>query len=92
MGAIRLTDELQHAIDRQVAEGRAASAAAFVEEAVLRLIEEARLEEAEITQVAQNGIADIEAGRFTMVRNPEDARRAHERWMARLSHGLAAEE
>ena len=45
MGVIQLPDELQRVIERQVAEGRAASSAAFLEEAVRRLVDETRGEE-----------------------------------------------
>ena len=47
MGVVQLPDELQRVIERQVAEGRAASPAAFLEEAVRRLVDEARDEEDE---------------------------------------------
>jgi Arc/MetJ-type ribon-helix-helix transcriptional regulator len=90
MGAIRLPDELQHAIDRQVAQGRATSAAAFVEEAVLRLIDDAKAEEAEIVRAAEAGIADAIEGRATSVTTPADGQRLHERLMARLHESLAA--
>lgn len=92
MGAIQVTDELQGMIERQVAEGRAESATAFLEEAVRRPVEEARLEEAEIVGAAQAGIADIEAGRFTTVGTSEDGLRVHQRWMANLHDGLAVKE
>jgi Arc/MetJ-type ribon-helix-helix transcriptional regulator len=92
MGAVQLRDELQRAIERQVAEGRATSAAAFVEEAVLRLIDAAELEEQEVLAAAQAGIVDIEAGRFTAINTPEDGQRLHERMMAKLRANLVAEE
>ena len=41
MGAVQLPDELQHVIEREVAEGRASSPAALVEEAVMRLVDAA---------------------------------------------------
>jgi Arc/MetJ-type ribon-helix-helix transcriptional regulator len=72
MGAVQLPDELQRVIERQVAEGRATSAADFLDEAVLRLIDEARLEEEEIVAAAQAGIADMEAGRYRIVATSED--------------------
>ena len=83
MGAVQLPDELQRAIERQVAKGRAASTAAFLEEAVLRLIEEARLEEEELHAAAQAGIADIEAGRYTTVATPGDGELVYERMTSR---------
>lgn len=92
MGAIQLPDELQLVIERQVAEGRAPSAAAFLEEAVLRLIDEARTEEEEVRSAAQAGIADVEASRYVTVATPEDSRLLHERMMERLRTRLAAEQ
>ncbi len=72
MGAVQLPDELQRVIERQVAEGWATSAAAFLEEAVLRMIDAARTEEAEVIACAQAGIVDIEAARFTTIGTSED--------------------
>lgn len=93
MGAVQLPDELQDAVDRQVAAGRARSVAAFLEEAVRRLIEEARSEEDELTEVVRAGIVDIEEGRFTLVSDtPENRERLHECRMARLRASLAADE
>lgn len=92
MGAVQLPDELQLVIERQVAEGRATSAAAFLEEAVLRLIDAARTEEAEVVAATQAGIADIEAARFTMISTSKEGHGLHERVMARLRASLAADE
>lgn len=91
MGAIQLPDEIQRMIERQVEEGRATSAAAFLEEAVLRLVEDANAEEEETRRVAQVGIADMEAGRYVTVATPEDSQRLHERMMTRLRESLAAD-
>ncbi len=92
MGAVQLPDELERAIERQVEQGRAASAAAFLQEAVSRLIEDAEAEEDDIRRAAAAGIADIEAGRFTTVATPEDDRVLGERLMARLRESLTADE
>lgn len=92
MGLVQLPEELQRVIDLQVAEGRAASPAAFLEEAVMRLVDEARAEEDEVSGAAQAGIADIEAGDYTTVATPGDGRLLHEGLMARLRARLAAEE
>lgn len=91
MGAVQLPEDLQRAIDRQVADGRAADVSAFVEEAVRRLLDEARAEEDEIVAVAQAGIADIEAGRYVTMVTPEDTLGLHERLMAKLREDLATE-
>jgi Arc/MetJ-type ribon-helix-helix transcriptional regulator len=92
MGAIQLPDELQRVIERQVAEGRAPSAAAFLEEAVFRLIDEANSEEEEVIAAAGAGIADVATGRYTTVATPEDGQRLHEGTMARLRGRLAVDE
>ena len=92
MGVVQLPDEPQRVIERQVAEGRAASLAAFLEEAVMRLVDETRAEEEAVQQVAEAGLADVEAGRTTAVATPEDGRLLQERLMARLQARLAADE
>ncbi len=91
MGAIQLPDELQRAIEQQVERGRAASAAAFLEEAVLRLLDDAESEENDIRHAADSGIADIEAGRYVTVATPEDGRLLDERLIARLHESLRAD-
>ena len=91
MGMIQLPDELQRVIERQVAEGRAASPAAFLEEAVRRLVDETTGEEDELLQAVEGGSTDIEAGRYVTVATPEDQRRAHDGIMARLQARLSAD-
>ena len=91
MGVVQLPDELERVIERQVAEGRAASPAAFLEEAVMRLVDETCAEEEAVQQVAEAGLADIEAGRYTTVATPEDVQLLQERLMARLQARLAAD-
>ena len=92
MGVIQLPDELQRVIERQVAEGRAASSAAFLEEAVRRLVDETRGEEDELLLAVEAGSADIEAGRYLTVATPEDERRIHDGMMARLRARLSADD
>lgn len=91
MGVVQLPDELQRAIERQVEAGRATSAAAFLEEAVLRLIDDAHAEDGDIRGAAHVGVADIEAGRYTTLATPEDSQLLHERMMARLRESLAVD-
>ncbi len=90
MGAVQLPDEIQRLIERQVAAGRAPSAIAFLEEAVLRLVEDATSEDEETLKAAEAGIADMEAGRYVTVAMPEDSQPLHERMMTRLRESLAA--
>jgi predicted transcriptional regulator len=71
MGVVQLPDELKRLINRQVAEGRAASEADFLAEAVQRYAVALELDEAAIVAAAQEGIADIEAGRFELVSGPD---------------------
>ena len=92
MGAVQLPDELERVIERQVAEGRATSAVAFLEEAVLRLLDEDRLEQDDLQAAVQAGIADIDAGRYTLVATPEDGQRLDERLTTRLRERLATDE
>ena len=89
MGVVQLSDEIQRMIERQVAEGRAANSAAFLEEAVRRLVDETCAEEGAIQQAAEAGLADVEAGRFTTVATQEDGGLLHGRLMARLGARLA---
>lgn len=91
MGVVQLPDELERVIERQVAEGRADSPAAFLEEAVRRLVDDARAEEDEIREVAGAGIFDIEADRYATVASQEDGQLLQERMMARLRAGLVAD-
>jgi predicted transcriptional regulator len=90
MGVVQLPDELQRVIDRQVAEGRAASPTAFVEEAVMRLVEEAGAEEDALQLAVEAGSADIEAGRYTTVATPEDEQHLQDGFAARLLARLSA--
>lgn len=89
MGVVQLPDELQRVIERQVAEGRAASPTAFLEEAVMRLIDEAHAEEDAVLQASEAGRADIEANRYTTIATVEDERLLQERLIARLQARLA---
>lgn len=90
MGVVQLPDELQRVIERQVAEGRASSPTAFLEEAVMRLVAETRAEDGDVQRVVQDGSADIEAGRYRTVASPDDERRLHDDMMTRLRSRLAS--
>lgn len=86
---VRLPDELQEAIDRQVAEGRVADAEAFLAEAARRYVEDLEFED-ELVAEARAGIADIEAGRFRTVSTREDLAAMEAEVMARVRDRLAA--
>ncbi len=85
---LRLPDQIQQVIDRQVAAGRVASQSEFIVEAARRFAEDIALED-EITTEAEAGIADAEAGRFEIIATPEDAAKLHERTMMRLRSRMA---
>jgi len=89
MGVVDLPDELQRVIERQVADGRASSPQAFLEEAVRRLVDDTQAEEREIAAVAEAGRADIAAGRFTTLESEANPGRFEQRLMARLRARLA---
>lgn len=75
MSVVQLPDELKQLIDRQVAEGRAASEADFLIAAVQRYAEALEIDADEIATSADEGIADIEADRFELISGPEDIKR-----------------
>lgn len=85
---VQLPDDLKQVIDRQVAEGRAASEAEYVAEA-LRLYADHLDAEDEITALVERADADVAAGRFVTVTTPEDSQALHEGAMARLRARLA---
>lgn len=89
MGMIQLPDDLQSVVERQVAEGRADSPAAFLEEAVRRLVDEAANEENDLRAVVEAGSADIQAGRYTIVTTSDDQQGVHDAMMARLRARLS---
>jgi Arc/MetJ-type ribon-helix-helix transcriptional regulator len=87
---VRLPDEIQEIIDRQVAAGRVESADAYLVEAARRFAEDLEAED-EIVVEAEPGIADAEAGRYLTIATPEVANALHERTMTRLRDRLAAD-
>jgi Arc/MetJ-type ribon-helix-helix transcriptional regulator len=87
---VRLPEEIQAIIDRQVAAGRVESADAYLLEAARRFAEDLAVED-EIAAEAEAGIADAEAGRYVTIATPEDAKALHERAMGRLHDRLAAD-
>lgn len=90
MTALHLPDELQRLINQQVSDGRAASATAFLEEAVMRLVEDTTAEEADIRAAVTAGDADVEAGRYRTIATPEDERQLIDDLMARVRAGLSS--
>lgn len=72
MSAVQIPDHLKQVIDRQVAEGRAASAAEFLEAAVHRYAEDLEAEEGEIIAGAQEGLAALKRGDYATIASPQD--------------------
>ena len=91
MGIVQfqLPDDLRSIIDRQVADGLAASEADYVTSA-LRLYADHLDAEAEMDALVERADADIEAGRFATVITPEDSDALHVAAMGRLRVRLAA--
>ncbi len=87
---VQLPDDLEKLITRQVAEGRVASEAAYLEEAIRRYAEDLDTEDG-IIAVAEAAITDIETGRYVTIAKSEDAEALHQRTMARLRAQLAAD-
>lgn len=85
---VQLPDHLKAIIDRQVAEGRVESESAYLEEAVRRYADELEAED-EVVAIANQGIADIEAGRYVLISTPQDSEALHQRAMSRLRTSLA---
>ena len=86
---VQLPDDLKQVIDRQVAEGHAASEADFLTQAA-RLYADHLDAESEISLLVERADADMAAGRHTMVATPEDSN-AHDAAMARLRARLAGD-
>lgn len=87
---VRLPDDIQAIIDRQVASGRVSNPSAYLLEAARRFAEDLEMED-EVAAEAVAGIADAEAGRFVTIAGPADAEAWHERTMSRLRDRLAAD-
>jgi Arc/MetJ-type ribon-helix-helix transcriptional regulator len=75
MSTVQLPDELKRVIDRQVKQGHATSEAEFLAAAIQRYADALELDDDEIAAAADEGIADIEAGRFELISGPDDMRR-----------------
>ncbi len=85
---VRLPEELQEVVKRQVAEGRAADVDAFMTEAARRYAEDLELED-DLVAEAQAGIADMEAGRYTSIVTREDLAAKEADVIARVRDRLA---
>ena len=72
MSAVHIAEDLKRIIDRQVAEGRDASAAEFLEAAVRRHTFELEADEADIIAAANEGIEAIRRGEYVTIPNAKD--------------------
>jgi Arc/MetJ-type ribon-helix-helix transcriptional regulator len=88
---VQLPDELKSIIDRQVAEGRAASEADYVNEA-LRFYADLLDSDDEIAGIVERADADIAARRYVTVRTKADSEALHEAAMDRLRMRLVADD
>jgi Lon protease-like protein len=87
---VQLPDDLKQIIDRQVAEGHAATGADFLTLAA-RLYADHLDAENEISVLVERADADLAAGRYTMVATPEDSDALHHAAMTRLRARLAGD-
>jgi Arc/MetJ-type ribon-helix-helix transcriptional regulator len=87
---VQLPDDLKQIIDRQVAEGHAASEADFLTQAA-RLYADHLDAENEISAMVERADADLAAGHYTMVATPEDSDALHRAAMVRLRARLAGD-
>lgn len=87
---VQLPDDLRNTIDRQVAEGRAASEAEYVAQA-LRLYADHLDAEEEIAGMVECADADMGSGRYLLVSTPDDSEALHQRTMDRLRTNLAGD-
>ena len=87
---VQLPDDLRSIIDRQVTEGRAASEAEYVAEA-LRLYADHLDAEDDIAGMVERADAEMASGRFVTLSTPEDSEALHQRTMDRLRSNLSAD-
>ena len=87
---VQLPDDLRSVIHRQVAEGRAASEAEYIAQA-LRLYAGHLDAEDEIADMAEHADADMAAGRHATISTLEDSEALHRRAMDRLRANLASD-
>ncbi len=85
---VQLPDDLRSVIDRQVAEGRAASEAEYVAEA-LRLYAGHLEAEDEIADMAERADAEMAVGHYVTISTLEENEALHQRAMDRLRASLA---
>jgi len=85
---VQLPDDLRSMIDRQVAEGRAASEAEYVAEALRRYAGHLDAED-EIAAMVESADADMAGGRYLTIATPDDSEALHQRTMDRLRTNLA---
>ena len=72
MGIVQVPDEISKIIARQIARGRAGSELEFVAEAVQRYADTLDFDEDAIAAAADEGLADLAAGRFELLAGPSD--------------------
>jgi Arc/MetJ-type ribon-helix-helix transcriptional regulator len=75
MKTVQFPDDLKRVIDHYVSKGHAASADEFLAAAIQRYAEVLEFDEDGIVGAADEGIVDIEAGRFELISGPEDMRK-----------------
>jgi Arc/MetJ-type ribon-helix-helix transcriptional regulator len=83
MSVVHIPDELRQVIDRQVAEGRAASAVEFLEAAVRRYALELEANDVAMIAAANEGIEAIRRGECVTISSSKDQEAFHQRVWSR---------
>jgi Arc/MetJ-type ribon-helix-helix transcriptional regulator len=91
LGAVQIPDHLKQFIDRQVAEGRAASEADFVADALRAYADHIEAEN-EIAAMAGRADADMESLRFLTITGADDAAALRASTMSRLRARLSRDD
>lgn len=76
--SVSLTQSERRFVEDQVASGRHANASDVVHEALRRYADDIQADRARLRALAEEGEADIRAGRFVEARNPAELRRVIE--------------
>jgi hypothetical protein len=90
MVMVQLPDDVRELIARQVAAGHALSEADFLVEAIQRYADALEVDSHDMIAAAEEGVADIDAGRFELIGSPDDLRRLRADLSARLDQSQEA--
>jgi Arc/MetJ-type ribon-helix-helix transcriptional regulator len=90
MSNVQVSEELKQIIDRQVAEGYAASANEYLEAAVRLYVQELEAGDTALAEAAERGLAALRDGDYITIDGPESQRTFWEGVSEQASFRLAA--